>query len=82
MDENKSRGCTLAEANRALQENLDRNQGRIFASYGLIGAILTFGGAGFVVDWWAGTQPLFLQVGLAAGIAIGFFWLLRSAGRR
>ena len=48
------------------------------ASYALIGAILLLGGIGFAIDRWAGTSPWLLLVGLAAGILVGFVYLLRS----
>jgi len=70
-------GSTSASANRALQDNLDRNQPRIVASYALIGAILLLGGVGFAIDHCAGTSPWVLLVGLAAGILLGFVQLLR-----
>jgi F0F1-type ATP synthase assembly protein I len=71
-------GSTSASANRALQDNLDRNQPRIVASYALIGAILLLGGVGFAIDRWAGTSPWVLLFGLAAGILLGFGQLLRK----
>lgn len=71
-------GSGSAGANRALQDNLDRDESRIVASYALIGAILLCGGVGFVIDRWAGTSPWVLLLGLAAGILIGFVQLLRS----
>jgi F0F1-type ATP synthase assembly protein I len=73
------RGSPSADANRALQENLDRNQTGIFASYALIGAIVLFGGAGFLIDRWSNTSPWFLLLGLGAGIVIGFVQLLTRA---
>lgn len=79
MDESRQDfGSTSARANRELQDNLDQNEPRIFASYGLIGAILVLGGAGFAIDRWAGTAPWMLLGGFAAGIFIGFLQLLRS----
>ena len=71
-------GSTSASANRALQDNLDRNESRIVASYALIGAILFLVGVGFAIDRWAGTSPWVLLVGLGAGIFFGFVQLLRS----
>jgi F0F1-type ATP synthase assembly protein I len=71
-------GSTSASANRVLQDNLDRNQPRIVASYALIGAILLLGGVGFAIDRWAGTSPWVLLVGLVAGILLGFVQLLRK----
>jgi F0F1-type ATP synthase assembly protein I len=69
---------TSARANRALQDNVDRNEPRIVASYGLIGAILLLGAVGFAIDRWADTSPWALVFGLAAGILLGFFQLLRT----
>ena len=70
------------EANKALQETLDRNEPRIVASYALIGAILLLGGVGYAVDWWRGTSPWFLLVGLILGILLGFYNLVGSLRRR
>ena len=70
------------EANKALQDSLDRNEPRIVASYALIGAILLLGGVGYAVDWWRGTSPWFLLVGLTVGILFGFYNLVASLRRR
>jgi len=70
------------EANKALQDSLDRNEPRIVASYALIGAILLLGGVGYAVDWWQGTSPWFLLVGLTVGILFGFYNLVASLRRR
>ena len=70
------------EANKALQDSLDRNEPRIVASYALIGAILLLGGVGYGVDWWEGTSPWFLLVGLTVGILFGFYNLVASLRRR
>ena len=59
-------------ANHELQENLDRNETRILASYGLVGAIIVFGGLGYAVDRWAGTSPWCLLIGLVLGVLLGF----------
>lgn len=49
-----------------------------FAQLGLVDAVLLLGGlaAGWGLDQWLGTLPLFLFVGMAAGIAagVGFTW--------
>jgi len=71
----------VGQANRALQDSLDRNEPRIVASYALIGAILLLGGVGYAVDWWRGTSPWFLLVGLTAGILFGFYNLVASLRR-
>ncbi len=68
-------------ANEALQDGLQRNEPRILAAYALIGAILLLGGIGYGVDWWAGTSPWFLLVGLVAGIVVGFSILFGSLRR-
>ena len=70
------------EANKALQDSLDRNEPRIVASYALIGAILLLGGVGYAVDWWRGTSPGFLLAGLTVGILFGFYNLVASLRRR
>ncbi len=72
----------VGQANRALQDSLDRNQPRIVASYALIGAILLLGGEGYAVDWWRGTSPWFLLVGLTVAILFGFYNLVASLRRR
>ena len=71
----------VGQANRALQDSLDRNEPRTVASYALIGAILLLGGVGYAVDWWRGTSPWFLLVGLTAGILFGFYNLVASLRR-
>ena len=70
------------EANKALQDSLDRNEPHIVASYALIGAILLLGGVGYAVDWWRETSPWFLLVGLTVGILSGFYNLVASLRRR
>jgi F0F1-type ATP synthase assembly protein I len=74
-------GATFTGANRALQDNLDRDEERILASYALIGAILLFGAIGYAVDWWAGSSPWFLLLGLVLGIFIGFAQLVTRSRR-
>ena len=71
----------VGQANKALQDSLDRNEPRIVASYALIGAILLLGGVGYAVDWWRGTSPWFLLVGLTVGILFGFYNLVASLRR-
>lgn len=71
----------LSDSNKALQENLDRNEPRILASYGLVGSILLFGGIGYALDRWQDTSPWFLLFGLLVGIVFGFFGLVKSTRR-
>jgi F0F1-type ATP synthase assembly protein I len=70
-----------AQSNKALQDNLDRSEPRIIASYALVGAILLFGGIGFAADWWAGSAPWFVLLGLLIGTVLGFWNLLRDLPR-
>jgi len=72
----------VGQANRALQDSLDRNEPRIVASYALIGAILLLGGVGYAVDWWRGTSPWFLLAGLVLGLIVGFYELARTVFKR
>ena len=60
---------SLAEAYRAAAPYL--NIGWIF-----LGAILVWGGLGFLLDRWLGTQPWLLTVGSLVGIAAGFIHLV------
>ena len=63
------------DAVQELQDNLDRGKPEIYAAYGLIGAIVLFGGLGLVADRYFGTTPWCLLLGLVAGLAIGFYQL-------
>jgi F0F1-type ATP synthase assembly protein I len=46
-------------------------------SYGLIGAIVVFGGLGYLFDRLLNSSPWLLLSGLAAGMIIGFYSLVR-----
>ena len=65
----------------SLQSNLRRGESGIFASYGLIGAIILFGGLGFLADRFLGTTPACLLAGLVSGVAVGFYQLARMIRR-
>jgi F0F1-type ATP synthase assembly protein I len=52
------------------------------ASYGLIGAIILLGGIGYAVDYWRGTSPWFLLIGLVLGLVVGFYELARTVFKR
>jgi F0F1-type ATP synthase assembly protein I len=81
MDNHDSRHAT-ADANESMQTNLNSNEPTIFAAYGLIGAILLFGAAGYLLDQWLHSSPWLLLCGLATGLAVGFFGLLKAVKRR
>jgi F0F1-type ATP synthase assembly protein I len=72
-------GRFQARSNETLQENLNRGEPAILASYGLIGSILLFGGAGYAIDRWTKSSPVFLLIGLVIGLAIGFYGLVKAA---
>lgn len=67
----------ISRANESLQENLDRGKPVIFASYGVIGAILLFGGAGYVLDRVLGTLPWCLLAGIVIGLSVAFYTLVQ-----
>src|SRR5262249_31651908 len=69
------------EAVESMEGNLRRGEPVILAAYGLIGAILVLGAAGFVVDRAIGSGPWGLLTGLLAGLCVGFVWLARVVGR-
>ena len=77
----KKLGERLGDANRQLQIDLDRNEHQIFASYGLVGAIIIFGAMGYAADRLSGTSPRYVIIGLVIGIAIGFYSLVKTARR-
>jgi len=43
------------------------------AGFQFAGAILLFLGGGHLADTWLGTRPLFTLLGLAVGLAAGFY---------
>ena len=77
----KKLGDRLGAANEELQNNLDRNEHQIFASYGLVGAILIFGALGYFADRMSGSTPRYVIIGLLVGIAVGFYSLVKTARR-
>jgi F0F1-type ATP synthase assembly protein I len=72
----------VSGANKSLQENLVRGEPVIFASYGVVGAILLLGGAGYLVDRSFGTLPWFLLAGLSVGLCVAFYVLVKTVRRR
>jgi F0F1-type ATP synthase assembly protein I len=44
--------------------------------------VIALGALGFIVDRLADTAPWFVVVGLLAGVAIGFYNLVKTVGRR
>jgi F0F1-type ATP synthase assembly protein I len=73
----------IGRSTRSMQDNLNRNEPAIIASYRLVGAILVLGAIGYGLDRWLATSPWLLLAGLAVGLFVGFYGLARVAwGRR
>jgi F0F1-type ATP synthase assembly protein I len=72
----------LRRATRAFQDNISRSGAAAGASYSLIGAILVFGGMGYLADQWRGTSPWLAVSGLGLGIVVGFYGLIRATWPR
>jgi F0F1-type ATP synthase assembly protein I len=81
MDRLASDASDRARAHAALQNSVQRAEPRIVASYALVGAILLFGGAGYLVDLWARSSPWGIVGGLVAGLLLGFANLIASLRR-
>jgi F0F1-type ATP synthase assembly protein I len=71
----------IAGANRSLEETLTRNRRSIFTSYRLVGAILLFGAAGYLLDRWLMTTPGLFVLGLLTGVTVGILGLFRLMRR-
>lgn len=78
----KRRPVSFARSAKSLQENVTRAGPAAAASYTLIGAIILLGGLGYLVDTWRGTAPWGLFVGLALGIVVGFYELVKTIWRK
>lgn len=73
---------SLARAARSLRDNVVRSGPVAAASYTLVGAILLLGWLGYALDRWLDTDPWLLVTGLAAGIVVGFYELVKTVWRR
>jgi len=67
-----------ARSVESLHDNLQNSEPAIFASYGLVGAILLFGGVGFFLDRWLGTAPWLVLSGLMTGLGLGLYGLVTT----
>lgn len=63
------------QTDRRLPEARSSVERPMAVSYGLIAAIVLFGGAGYLLDRELDTSPWLLIAGLLAGLSIGFFAL-------
>ena len=78
----KNRGFSYERSARSLQDNASGSGAIAGASYTLVGGIILLGGLGYAFDQWRNTEPWGLIVGLALGIIVGFYELVKTAWRR
>ncbi len=78
----KGRSFGIERAAKAFQANVASAGPAAAASYTLVGAIILLGGIGYAFDRWRDTSPWGLVVGLALGIVVGFYELIRTAWPR
>jgi F0F1-type ATP synthase assembly protein I len=81
-DSGKGKPFSYSKAARSLQENAVRSGTAAAGSYTLIGAIVLFGGLGYGFDYWRGTSPWGVFLGLLLGIIVGFYELIKTTFRR
>ena len=79
---NSNRRRTLADALRAFHSSAQKAGPAAMASYSLIGAIIMFGGLGYAIDRWQGTEPWCLLGGLLLGLVYGFSQLALTVWRK
>ena len=78
----RQRGFSYERAAKSLQENAS-NSGQVAgASYTLVGAIILLGAIGYGIDRWQDTAPWGLVIGLALGIIVGFYELVKTTWHR
>ena len=80
MEKNR-RSYSIARAAQSFQDNVVRSGAVAGASYTLVGAIILLGGIGYAIDAWQDTAPWFLVSGLALGIVVGFYELIKTVWR-
>ena len=78
----KSRPFPLQRAAESLQENMAQSGPVAGASYTLVGGILLLGGLGYLADSWWDSSPWGLLAGLALGILVGFYELVKTVFRK
>ena len=78
----KNRDFSYSRSAKSLQDNASSAGAAAGASYTLVGAIIVLGGIGYAVDKWQGTAPWGLLIGLALGILVGFYELVKIAWPR
>ena len=78
----KERPFSYSQAAKSLQDNASRSGNAAAGSYTLIGAIILLGGLGYGFDYWRGTSPWGLLIGLLLGIVVGFYELIKTTWRQ
>jgi F0F1-type ATP synthase assembly protein I len=78
----RDRKFSLTRAARSLQDNASRSGPVAAASYTLVGGIVLLGGLGYYLDGRWGTAPWLLVSGLALGIVVGFYEVIKAAKPR
>ena len=78
---NKS-GPFVRGANKSMQASVDIGEPVIFASYGIVGAILLLGSAGYLLDRSLHTLPWFALSGVSVGLCIAFYAVITAARHR
>ena len=73
------RRFSLARAAKSLQDNVARSGPVAAASYTLVGGIILLGGLGYFLDSRWRTAPWLLISGLAIGIVVGFYEVIKAA---
>jgi F0F1-type ATP synthase assembly protein I len=78
----KGRRFPFSRSAESLQENVQQSAPVAAAAYSLVGGIILLGGGGYALDQWLGTDPWLLIGGLAAGIVVGFYELVKLTWRQ
>jgi prepilin signal peptidase PulO-like enzyme (type II secretory pathway) len=78
----EDRGRSLTQAMRSLQEGLHKAGPGVAAGYSVMGALILFGGSGYLIDRWRGTEPTYLTAGLLLGVVVGLYLVARDVWRR
>jgi F0F1-type ATP synthase assembly protein I len=79
----KNRDFPFSRSTESLQEGASNAGATAGASYTLVGGIIVLGGIGYAVDKWQGGGAHWgLLIGLAVGIIVGFYDLVKTAWRQ
>jgi len=78
----KNRSFSFSRSAKSLQDNASNAGAAAGASYTLVGGIILLGGLGYLLDKWQGTGPWGLVIGLALGIIVGFYDLVKTTTTR